>query len=266
MHFKDITSKDNSVFKLTKSLSQKKNRHDSGLFLLEGTRLIEEAIAHGVIIEHLIVGEMIDKLPANCDDCQVLRFNNKMFREISDTVSPQGVIAVAKQIRHSLADLIIDQSPLFIVLNGIQDPGNLGTIIRTSAAANASAVLLTEGTVDLYNSKVIRATMGALFQIPIITELKDSEAINWLKYNKVDILVADLDTNEYYFSVNLKEPVAIIIGNENKGPSHKWKEASNKKIKIPILGSTESLNAAVAAGIIIYDVVRQRYLNHGHLS
>lgn len=260
MHFKDITSRDNAIFKLVKSLKQKKHRQDSGLFLVEGIKLAEEAIAHGVVIEHLIVSEKIDYIPTYLNQSSVLRLTSNMFREISETVSPQGVIAVAKQINHSLVDIKIDQNPLLIVLHKIQDPGNLGTIIRTSAAAGATAVLLTEGTVDLYNPKVIRSTMGALFQIPIITELNDTEIINWLRYHKINILVADLDTSEYYFSVNLNEPSAVIIGNENNGPSHEWKAASNKRIKIPILGSTESLNASIAAGILIYEAVRQRLL------
>ncbi len=260
MHVQDITSNENSVFKLMKSLKQKKYRQANGLFLLEGTRLIEEAMLHGVVIEHLVVSKDIDLIPTNYEGYNILRFPNKMFKDISDTVASQGIIAVARQIRQPLEDIRIGPKPLLIVLNGIQDPGNLGAIIRTSAAANATAVLLTNGCVDLYNPKVIRATMGALFQIPIINELDDMEIINWLKYNEVTIFIADLETNEFYYSVNLNEPIAIIIGNENKGPSHKWKEASNKKIKIPILGSTESLNASIAASIIIYEAVRQRLI------
>ncbi|GAF69466.1 unnamed protein product, partial [marine sediment metagenome] len=106
--------------------------------------------------------------------------------------------------------------------------------------------------------KVIRSTMGSLFQVPIINGLDDDEAVKWLNYNSINIMVADLDGEEYYYSANLRKPFALVIGNENRGPNDIWRKAAYKKIKIPILGSTESLNASVAAGIILYDAVRQR--------
>ena len=255
---KDITSRENSIYKLIKTLSQKKVRESSGLFLIEGTRLVEEANSRGIKIKYLIINEIVKNVPKINQDCQVLRLPNNLFREISDTVSPQGIIAVLEQIETSLADIILGVNPLIVVLNGLQDPGNLGTIIRTSAAAGAAAVLLTKGTVDLYNPKIIRSTMGSLFQVPIVNGLDDDEVIKWLNYNSINIMVADLDGEEYYYSANLKEPFALVIGNENKGPNNIWRKAAYKKIKIPILGSTESLNASVAAGIILYDAVRQR--------
>jgi len=145
-----------------------------------------------------------------------------------------------------------------VVINGLQDPGNLGTIIRTSAAAGVTAVLLTGGTVDLYNPKVVRSTMGSLFQVPIVNGLDDDEAVKWLEGNSINIMVADLDSEEYYYSADLKKSLALVIGNENRGPKDIWRMAAYKKIKIPILGFTESLNASIAAGIILYDAVRQR--------
>ncbi|WP_051534078.1 TrmH family RNA methyltransferase [Desulfitibacter alkalitolerans] len=259
MDFKDINSKDNPIFKLIKTLNKKKGRDENGLFLIEGIRLLEEAINHGVKLHYLVINENTNLLPKENLDCQVLRISNNLFKDLSDTVTPQGIIGVARQPNPSLKELTLLPNPLIVVLNGIQDPGNLGTIIRTSAAAKAAAVLLTEGTVDLYNPKVIRATMGAVFQIPIIHGLGDEEAINWLNSNNINILVADINAEQYYFSVNLKGATALVIGNENKGPSPKWKSAANNRIKIPILGDTESLNASIAAGILIYDAIRQRH-------
>lgn len=256
--YKNITSKGNPIYKLIKALSQKKVRESSGLFLIEGVRLLEEANNKGIKIKYLIINETAENVPKINQSCQVLRLPNNLFKKVSDTVSPQGIIAVAEQIEISLADIILGPNPLVVVLNSLQDPGNLGTIIRTSAAAGATAVLLTEGTVDLYNPKVIRSTMGSLFQVPIINRIDDDEAIKWLNHNSINIMVADLDGEEYYYSANLKEPFALVIGNENKGPNDIWGKAACKKIKIPILGATESLNASVAAGIILYDAVRQR--------
>ncbi|MEA2022390.1 MAG: RNA methyltransferase [Candidatus Caldatribacteriota bacterium] len=257
-YYKDITSKNNSIYKLVKTLSQKKVRESNGLFLMEGTRLLEEAISRGVKIKYLVIDETIENVPEITQDCQVLRLPNNLFKKISNTVSPQGIIAVAEQIGISLADIILNENPLVVVLNGIQDPGNLGTIIRTSAAAGATAVLLTKGTVDLYNPKVIRSTMGSLFQVPIINGLDDNEVVEWLSHHSINIMVADLDGEEDYYSANLKKPLALVIGNENKGPNDIWKKAAYRKIKISIPGFAESLNASVAAGIIIYDVIRQR--------
>jgi TrmH family RNA methyltransferase len=256
--YKDITSRENSIYKLIKALSQKKVRENSGLFLIEGTRLLEEANNKGVKIKYLIINETAENVPKINQGCQVLRLSNNLFKKISDTVSPQGIIAVAEQIEISLTDITLGTNSIVVVLNGLQDPGNLGTIIRTSAAAGATAVLLTEGTVDLYNPKVIRSTMGSLFQVPIINGLDDDEAVKWLNDNSINIMIADLEGEEYYYSANLKEPFALVVGNENRGPNDIWRKAAYKKIKIPILGTTESLNASVAAGIILYDAVRQR--------
>jgi TrmH family RNA methyltransferase len=256
--YKDVISKENSVYKLIKALSRKKVRANSGLFFMEGTRLLEEAINRGVKIKYLIINETAENIPKINQGCQILRLSNNLFKKISETVSPQGIIAVAKQIEISLTDIILGENPLVVVLNGLQDPGNLGTIIRSSAAAGVSAVLLTGGTVDLYNPKVIRSTMGSLFQVPIVNGLKDDEAVKWLNDHSINIMVADLDSEAYYYSVDLKKPLALVIGNENRGPNDIWRMAAYKKIKIPILGFTESLNASVAAGIILYDAVRQR--------
>jgi len=256
--YKDITSRENPIYKLIKSLSQKKVRESNRLFLIEGGRILEEANCRGVKIKYLIINKTVQDVLKINQDCQVLRLSNNLFKEISDTVNPQGIIAVVKQREISLADIILGTNPLIIVLNGIQDPGNLGTIIRTCAAANVTAVLLTKGTVDLYNPKVIRSTMGSLFQVPVVNSLDDNEVVKWLNHNSINIVVADLDGGEYYYSANLKEPLALVIGNENRGPNDIWKKAAGKKVKIPILGHTESLNASVAAGIILYDAVRQR--------
>ena len=256
--YRDITSQENPIFKLIKALNQKKIRESKKLFLIEGSRLLEEAVKEGVKIKYLIINKSIENIPKINQGGQVLRLPNRLFKEVSDTVSSQGIIAIAEQRGISLTDIILGLNPLVVVLNGLQDPGNLGTIIRTSAAAGATAVLLTKRTVDLFNPKVIRSTMGSLFQLPVVNGLDDEEAVKWLNHHAIKIMVADLDSEEYYYSVDLKVPFALVIGNENRGPGDIWRKAADQLIKIPILGSTESLNASVAAGIILYDAVRQR--------
>ena len=255
---KAITSKENPLYKFIKSLNQKKARESSKLFLIEGLRLVEEAVYGGVKMKYLIINETVEDFPKFNQDCRILRLKNHLFKSLSNTINSQGIIAVAEYMEISLDDITLDANPFIVVLNGIQDPGNAGTIIRTAAAAGTSAVFLTRGTVELYNPKVVRATMGSLFQVSIVNDLDDKRTVKWLKDHVINILVADLSGQEYYYSTNLKEPLALVIGNENKGPDDIWKKSADKKIKIPILGRTESLNASVAAGVLIYEVIRQR--------
>jgi len=237
--------------KLIISLRQKKFRVEHQMFIAEGFKVISEFIEAGFELLHLYASD------ANLFDNNELHpilISEQELKKISALVTPNNCLAVFKIQKAKL----FSDSGLILALDNIRDPGNLGTIIRTSAAAGAVAVLLTEGTVDLYNPKVVRSTMGSLFQLPIVNDLDDEEAVKWLSHNSINIIVADLDSEEYYYSVNLKEPFALVIGNENKGPNDIWRKAAYKQIKIPILRSTESLNASVAAGIILYDAVRQR--------
>ncbi|MBN2395217.1 MAG: RNA methyltransferase [Candidatus Atribacteria bacterium] len=257
-HAQEIISKENSIYRMIKGLKQKKMRESTQLYLLEGSRLVEEAISRGAKIKYVLMDETIESELKLIQNYQTLRLANQLFKGISDTVHSQGIIAVVEKEEIQLEGLVLDENPLIVVLDGIQDPGNLGTMIRTSAAAKATAVLLTKGTVDLFNPKVIRSTMGSVFQIPIVRNIDDEAMIQWLNDHSINILVADLESKEYYFSINLKAPFALVIGNENKGPKEIWKNSALKIIKIPILGSTESLNASVAAGIILFDAVRQR--------
>lgn len=260
MQYKEISSPENPIYKFIKSLHKKKAREESGLFLIEGLRLVEEAIRNKIQIKYLILNEKIEDLPCMIPSCEILRFKNSLFKEIADTVTPQGIIGVAEKFDQKLLDFSLENknNPLLVVLNALQDPGNIGTIIRTCAAAGVNAVLLTKGTGEIYNPKVIRSTMGALFQIPIINNLEDNFLINWLQNNNISSLIADVSGEDYYYNVDLKTPLAIVIGNENVGPSILWKQNANHTIKIPMLRDTESLNASIAAGIIIYDAIRQR--------
>jgi len=254
----NISSRENPIYRFIKSLHQKKVRERNGFFLIEGKRLVDEALNLGVKIEYIIFNESLEYLPKVNPDCRILKLKNNLFKELSNTVNSQGIIAVVGFLDATLSKVIMDVNPFIIVLNSIQDPGNVGTIIRTAAAVKATAVFLTKGTVELYNSKVIRSTMGALFQIPIVRHFEDDRAVKWLNEHEIDIIVADLEGKVDYYSADLNKPLALVIGNENNGPDDVWKNAAYEKVKIPIPGITESLNASVAAGILIYDVLRQR--------
>jgi TrmH family RNA methyltransferase len=220
---------------------------------------VEEAVERGLKIEYLIINETIKDIPLVNYSGFVLRLKNSLFKNLSETVNSQGILAVIESINVPLSKVNLDKNPFIVVLDAIQDPGNMGTIIRTAAAAKSDAIILTHGSVELYNPKVIRSTMGSLFQVPIVHRLDDNKLIKWLQVHRINIVVADLHSEEYHYSADLRKPLALVIGNENKGPGLMWKRAARKIVKIPIPGMTESLNAAVAAGILIYEVVRQRF-------
>lgn len=256
----------NPRIKKVAALQQKKYREETGLFLVEGVRAVEEAMAHAAVEElyftdsalhdrkeHLI-GQAENKgLP-------VYRVSAAVFRKMADTDSPQGVLAVVRKPRRSFTDLWQHPHPFLILVDGLADPGNLGTIIRTADAAGAAGIILLSGTVDVYNPKVVRSTAGSLFHIPVIDGMDTREVLAQLKHRGVTVLAADVGATEPYYAVDLTAAVAVAIGNEGAGLSAPVVEAADRRVKIPMPGKAESLNAAMACGIILYEGLRQRAL------
>ncbi len=253
---KKITSKENPFFKRVKAMSLK-NSSDEEYFLVEGHRMISEAFNKGYRCSHVFFSEEMPVPTAEYTCEQYIILTQALFKEISKTVNSQGIMALVKKSYYTLSDIINQKESLIVIASGIQDPGNLGTIIRTSAAAGATGVILTKGTVDLYNPKVVRATMGSIFQIPIIQGVEDVQVMNALNEKTIKVVVADVQAEQEYFNIDMRKPLALVIGNENKGPAKCWKESEFIKAKISLACDTESLNAAVAAGVLIYEAVRQ---------
>jgi TrmH family RNA methyltransferase len=152
----------------------------------------------------------------------------------------------------------MEEKPLIIILENIQDPGNLGTIIRTADAVGANGIIISKGSVDVYNPKVVRATMGSIFRVPIISESNLVEDINTLRDNNIEVLASHLQGSSNIYDCDLTKGVAILIGNEGNGLSEGITGLANRNIKIPMIGKSESLNAGVAASIMVYEVLRQR--------
>lgn len=231
--------------------------------VLDGPRLIQEALDAGIIIEAvLIAGDEQDPvgspLGARLRDAgaRVCQATLRVVQAASRVATSQGVVALAR--RPSPPDSAILASPglLLLVADGIQDPGNLGTMVRTAAAAGASAVAVTEGTADPFHPKVIRATMGAVFRIPVLG--LDGPALRAaLVAHGVRVIVADARGDQDYASAPVDPPLAIVVGNESAGPDPAWFDLGTR-VRIPLLGPVESLNAAVAAGVLLYEVVRRR--------
>ena len=256
-----ITSKDNEIIKHVKKLKEKKYREEYDEFIIEGIKMIEEAITEKAKIRSIII----------CDDCktqgaipnelmyEIAKFDciyvsEKVFNQITDVINPQGIMAVIKKdkVDESEIDFTSDN---FLLLDNIQDPGNMGTILRTADSLNMKQIVVTKGSADVYNLKVVRSTMGAIFRIKVIETPNLPKLIKELKKHKIKVYATDLATDKSIYDVDYKKS-AIVIGNESNGVSKEVLDEATERIKIPMIGKTESLNAAVATSIIMYEAYR----------
>ncbi len=247
-----ITSKTNELIKHIKSLHQKKYRDEYGEYFVEGKKLVYEAIDEKVeIIKVIICKELFDE-EVSIDMNFVEYVDKKVFEYISDTKTPQGIMAIIKipKVKETLGDTVF-------ALDSIQDPGNLGTIIRTLDCAGINTLLLSEGTVDCYNPKVIRSTMGAIYRVNIFENLDLKTKLEELKRIGYKVIVTALEANIKHFDLDFKDKYVIVIGNEANGVSEEIQKLADIKVIIPMLGRTESLNASVAASLVAYERVRK---------
>lgn len=257
-----IRSNENKNIKLAKSLCMKKYRDINEMFLLEGVRSIMDALSNGVELKMLFYSEAFD-ISGYVEFEKVKKkfmVSEKLFADISETKSPQGVIAIASRPQYYTEEVVKTSSKL-IVLEKVQDPGNMGTIIRTADAAGFDAVILVDGCTDVFGSKVVRSTMGSLFRIPICTVRSVEELGELLKGNGYNIFVTHLEGESLYGSIDYSAKNAFVFGNEGSGVSEKMVSLANKLIKIPMLGGAESLNVSIAAAIVMYEDVRSRVVN-----
>ena len=257
-----ITSKDNETIKHIRKLKEKKYRDEFGEYIVEGVKLINEAIAEKLDVKTIVICD-------NCNKTETINQNlmyevakysciyvdEKVFNTITEVQNPQGILAVVG--KKNKQEEINYNEDVIVILDDIQDPGNLGTILRTIDSANLSQVIISKKSGDVYNPKVIRSTMGAIFRINVIESYSLLDTIKNLKKHKFTIISTSLDTDKTIYDIQYKK-VAIVIGNEANGVSKEIQEISDSKIKIPMLGKTESLNASVATGIVLYEYVRQK--------
>ncbi len=259
-----IQSSQNNTIKEIKALHQKKHRDSQGMYFVEGIRFVSDAVDNGQVIIKAVISDkleslnggelLISKLSEVCSD--IYNVADKLFKEISDTQSPQGALAVLKKQTAEIGEALSEGKSM-VVLDSLQDPGNVGTIIRTADAAGVSAVLMTRGCVDVYSPKVLRSTMGSVFHIPIIEDLDIINTIQLLKSKGYKVIASHLHGQNNYYDEDLTCKSAIIVGNEANGISEETAALSDKLVRIPMPGRTESLNASVAASIMIYELVRQ---------
>lgn len=257
-----ISSKDNEIVKNIRKLKEKKYRDIENCYVIEGIKLIEEAIAENAKIKEIVVceecinsGEIDKDTLYEIAKYNVIYVTEKVFNAITDVKTPQGILAVIEK-NTSNKDIDYTQD-IIIALDGVQDPGNMGTILRTVDSANLNQIIISKDSADCYNPKVVRSTMGAIFRVNIIEVDNLKETLEAVKKNKFKVMVTALDTNDSIYSVDYNKKV-IVIGNEANGVSKEVQAIADEKVKIPMLGKTESLNASVAAGIMIYEYVRRK--------
>lgn len=260
-----ITSKDNEVIKDIRKLKDKKYRNLAGKYIVEGIKIIEEAIEEKANIDMIVVcedcvknGEIESKLLYEIAKYHCIYVSEKIYNLITDTQTPQGILAVIKR-KEQDRNIKFDED-LIVVLDGIQDPGNLGTILRTVDSVGLTQIIVSKNTTDAYSPKVVRSTMGAIFRVNVIEAEDLLQTIKEIKKRKFKVLATSLETENNFYDVKLNKN-AIVIGNEANGVSKEILELADNKVKIPMLGKTESLNASVATGIILYEYVRQKLSN-----
>ncbi len=248
------------IIKELNKLASKHTRDKTGLFIAEGERLVksvpEDIICYYVFSESC-GKDFTDRFDTG--DFPAYSVEEKIFREVCDTVNPQGIACVCRRKESGFEDLFLKKPEFIVVGEEIQDPGNLGTIIRTADAGGAGGVILTKGSADVYSPKVLRSAMGSVFNIPVFTGADIGEVLEQLKERGIFILAAHLKGKTTPYTADLKKPSAILIGNEARGLSKRASEGADLLVKLPVLGGAESLNASVACGILIYEAVRQRY-------
>lgn len=255
-----ITSASNDkvkeIKKLVKSASR---RRETGLYIVEGIRMVRE-IPTGAIRTLYVAESMADKFADICNRTQaeVEIVRDSVFQSMSDTNTPQGILAEVYQTARTEDDLFAgDAEPFLLIIERLQDPGNLGTIIRAAEGAGVTGIILSADTVDIYNPKVIRSTMGSIFRMPIVAAGDLAAAIEHVKTRGIRVYGAHLN-GETFYEKDFTGGCAFLIGNEGNGLSDEISAKADDLIRIPMCGQVESLNAAISTAVIAYEVLRQR--------
>ena len=248
-------------------INKSRTRNEQGLFVAEGVRILSEAPTDK--IDKIYVSESFlreykkeEYYPRIKDILDTKGYEivaDKILNQITDTKTPQGIMAVLKMPEYDLSK-IVERIDNVLFLDDVRDPGNLGTIIRTAEGASFGLIVMSKGCVDIYNPKVVRATMGAIYRLPFVYTEDLPSTIGWSRELGYKVYAAHLEGMCDYDRVDYRDKVGLIIGNEANGICDKVKESATQLIKIPMAGNVESLNAAIAAGVLMYEVFRQKRL------
>lgn len=258
-----ITSISNTQIKQVCSYVQKaKERRKDEVFVVEGAKMFEEAPVEWIlkvyVTESFLLKYTSKEIAAKLKKVPYETVSEEVFLKMSDTKTPQGVLCVMKWPKYSLRDILKDPNGVYVLLEDVQDPGNLGTIIRTGEGAGIAGVIMTRETVDIFNPKVIRATMGSVYRVPFIYVDSLETAIKALQEQGVSVYAAHLKGDCFYDACDYTLGSAFLIGNEGNGLKETTADLADKYVKIPMAGKVESLNAAIATSLFMYEAKRQR--------
>lgn len=265
-----ITSLSNGRIKnVMQLLKQGKQRRKQGLFVIEGARIVSETPEH--LLRELYVSKSFASKHENKETIEMYQklfgtgkltvyevVSDEVFAKMCDTVTPQGVLAVANMLVHDIDDILIEEKASYLILEDIQDPGNLGTMMRTAEGAGIRGVIMSKGTVDIYNPKTLRSTMGSIFRVPFCYVDDLGEVVKKMQKHGIVTYAAHLAGKQFYDEISFAHQSAVMIGNEGNGLSDKLSDLADVKLKIPMEGKLESLNAAVSAAILMYEMHRQK--------
>lgn len=253
-----ITSTSNDKIKnLSKCMKSAKERKKQNIFLVEGIRMFTE-IPGALHIETFATEAFYERNKTLFSDISFELVSEHIMKAVSDTKTPQGVISIVKRRNYSLEEVCGGEYPLIMALENIQDPGNLGTILRTAEGAGVTGVLMSRDTVDVFNPKVVRSTMGSIFRVPFCYVENLAECISKMNQENYNTYSAHLQGASFY-DYDYHDSTIFCIGNEGNGLSKELTEITKYKIKIPMMGKVESLNAATASTVLMYEAMRQRY-------
>lgn len=262
MKINSITSESNATLKLIRSLHKRSHREKQNLFLMEGSHCLQEACKRQLDLQSIVASQSylengMEELK-ELDIDQITVVEDKVFAELMTTTSSCGVLAVAPIPKERKADIANWSPRVILVADAIQDPGNLGTLFRSALAADLGGVILMRGSVDAYNPKTVRAAAGALFDMPLLSDLVAGDLISLLKSIGYRLVVCEAKGSKSYFDCDLKDGVALVLGNEGQGVCEELLSCADEKIRIPMNPKSESLNVAISGGIILFETYRQR--------
>ena len=262
MRYKRITSLSNPHVKEAIKVRERRAA-DLHEVIIEGPHLIEMALSSHAAIRKIFFTDSSHSKHAGLFkqlsrvDAEFVETTGHVLAHLSDTETPQGITAIASLKLRNLGELSLNVNPLIVICDGIQDPGNLGTVIRTADATGADAVIILPGSCDPLLPKVVRATAGSVFNIPLVSA-ESHLLLRWLKEKVITLFVADVNATASIFEADLRKPLAFALGNEARGMSESLRKAGGVFVKIPVWGKAESLNVATSAAICLYEAVRQR--------
>ena len=259
-----ITSPQNPRVKNAARLRHGRHRQKQGRILIDGVRELSRAIAAGVVLQEVFVCEslcrgeqqqqLLDKLPG-CG-AEILQVDKRLFERLAFGHRGEGLLAVAETPGCALDDLVLPESPLIAVLEGVEKPGNVGAVLRSADAAGVSALIVADGGTDLYNPNAVRASLGTIFTVPLCAATAE-ETLDWLRRMDLAIVAARVDGSVSYAEIDYGRPTAIVLGSESEGLSAAWSADDVTAVRLPMLGVADSLNVSVTAAVVFYEALRQ---------